>query len=289
MVAFEAAARLGSFTRAADELFLSQSVVSRHVASLENHVGVPLFKRQGNVVRLTAQGASLAAVLSRALDDIASGIHRAGAQGHTLGVACSHDFAQTWLMPRFALLSGLAAPRQVRLLTSDDYADFNAPDIQLSFRVGEAAQWPGFRCLPLFDLHAYPACTPDFLERHPFLADCRRHDFLQVQLLHVTHDASEVYSWNRWIGVTDPLPGPTFTSYTAMLHEAIAGHGVALAISGIVDDHIDSGRLVRIGDSSDRLRESVHLVIREDCEAWVEDLAARLIASTCGEPGTAAG
>lgn len=277
MLAFEAAARHGSFTRAAEELFLSQSVVSRHVASLEEHVGVALFERQGNLLRLTGRGAELANVISRSLDEIGNGIHRIQSQDHALGVACSHDFAQTWLMPRFGQLSSLAPQRQIRLLTSDDYGDFNAPDIHLSFRIGQPDQWPGFRAHLLFHLYTFPACAPEYLARHRFLADGDRSAFLRARLLHVTHDISEVYGWNRWIGVTEPLPGPTFTSYTAMLQEAIAGRGVALAISGAVDDHIDSGRLVKLGAAgSDRLKESAYVVVREDCEDWVDMLAIRL-------------
>lgn len=277
MLAFEAAARHGSFTRAAEELFLSQSVVSRHVASLEDHVGVSLFERQGNLLRLTGQGAELANVIARALDEIGNGIRRIQSRDHALGIACSHDFAQTWLMPRFGLLSSLAPQRQIRLLTSDDYEDFNAPDIQLSFRIGRPGQWPGFRAHLLFGLEVFPACAPEYLARHPFLAGGERSAFLRARLLHVTHDISETYGWNRWIGVPEPLPGPTFTSYTAVLHEAIAGRGVALAISGVVDDHIDGGRLVKIGTGSDRLEESAYVVVREDCEGWVATLAARLI------------
>src|SRR5579862_1264470 len=166
MVAFEAAARRGSLTLAAKELNIAQSAVSRHVANLERQIGVELFTRHGNRIAPTEAGRTVAGSIRDGLGAIRTTIESlTGTVRGSLTVACSHDLAQLWLMPRFDIIASRVSQRRVRLLTSSDYAEFDRPEVDLSFRFGLPTDWSSFSSRKVFDGEWFPVCAPALLAK----------------------------------------------------------------------------------------------------------------------------
>ncbi|RWE22864.1 MAG: LysR family transcriptional regulator [Mesorhizobium sp.] len=280
LAVFEAAARLGSLTRAAREFNIAQSAVSRHVANLESQLGVQLFKRSGNRIALNEVGIDLADSVNSALSAIRQAVDRLQAPDRkTLIVGCTYDLQQMWLMPRFDLLASRAPNGQVMVLTSYDYAEFDRPDVGLSFRFGKPEHWPGLQATKLFDGEWFPVCAPSFLTKYPFLAADAAQNFLRVPLLHLNAQPSEVNSWETWTGSHRPLEGPRFTNYLSLIHEAIAGRGAALAWVGFIEEHLRAGRLIRLGTRSTRHQSSYYVVTRKQPTETVRRVVDALLAS----------
>jgi LysR family glycine cleavage system transcriptional activator len=283
MVVFEAAARNGGLTPAAEELNIAQSAVSRHVANLERQLSVALFTRKGNRVVLTEAGDTLAEAIRDGLGTIRHAVERLSAPDRdTFVVGCSYDLAQMWLMPRFDLITSRIPNGQVMLLTSVDYKDFDKPDVALSIRFGMPEDWPGLVAKKLFDGEWFPVCSPAFLARHPSLASEDPQGFLDVPLLHMTTRPGAVDSWQSWIGTERNLDGPRFTSYLSMMHETIAGRGAALAWAGFVEEHLRLGQLVRLTGTSRLHRSSFHLLTRKKAGPAVQAIARALLDSAEG-------
>ncbi|RUU91820.1 MAG: LysR family transcriptional regulator [Mesorhizobium sp.] len=280
MVVFEAAARHGGLTLAAQELNIAQSAVSRHVANLERQLSVELFTRKGNRVAVTGAGNTLAEAIREGLGTIRQAVEDLTAHdSDTFVVGCSHDFAQAWLMPRFDLITSRVAGDRVLLQTSTDYRDFDQPEVALSIRFGEAGQWPEFVADKLLDGEWFPVCAPAFLARYPGLASEDPEAFLAVPLLHQVTPPGAIDSWQSWIGTERKLDGPRFTSYMSMIHETIAGRGAALAWAGFADEHLRRGQLVRLTKASRRHAGSFHIVMRKNAGPVVRAVAQALLAS----------
>jgi LysR family transcriptional regulator, glycine cleavage system transcriptional activator len=280
MVVFEAAARHGGLTPAAQELNIAQSAVSRHVANLERQLSVELFTRKGNRVAITGAGMALAEAIREGLTTIRQAVEDLAAHdSDTFVVGCSHDLAQAWLMPRFSLITSLVADGRVLLQTSNDYRDFDQPEVALSIRFGEPEQWPDFVTEKLLDGEWFPVCAPAFLAQYPRLAAEESAAFLGVPLLHQVTPPGAIDSWQSWIGTDRKLEGPRFTSYMSMMHETIAGRGAALAWAGFADEHLRRGQLVRLTRASRRHAGSFHIVMRRNASPVVRAVAQALLGS----------
>lgn len=277
LAVFEAAGRHLSFTRAAAELNIAQSAVSRHVANLEADVGVSLFVRSGNKLALTGSGRAMLGAVDAGLGrirDTADMIRRRHRQEETLTIGCSYTMADSWLMPRFGALRAALPDTQLRILTSDAYIDFDTDDVDLSIRYGRASDWPSFQVRKLMDEVVFPVCAPELLARHPGLAEDRAEAWSEAPLLHFTLTSQGRIDWNEWyraLGIMPPGQGPYFTTYPPMLVEALAGRGIALGWRGLVDAYLESGKLVRLTDRTITSDQAFFIVYRSDArEAMVE-------------------
>lgn len=280
MAVFEAAARLGSLTAAATELNIAQSAVSRHVANLERHTALALFVRKGNRIVLTDDGTRLSLAIRDGLASIRRTVEElTSTHRETLVIGCSYDVAQLWLMPRFEIIRAHAGKRQVRLLTSLNYADFDAPDVDISVRFGLPKRWPNHLAIQLIAGEWFPVCSPALLEQYPALESGDPHAFFEAPLLHLTERPEEADSWEAWIGTDRTLDGPRFSTYQPMIYEAIAGRGVALAWAGFVEPQLRSGQLVRLTTEGRTKAEAFHLVIRQAHDALIDEIVDALIAS----------
>jgi LysR family glycine cleavage system transcriptional activator len=283
MVVFESAARNGGLTTAAEELNIAQSAVSRHVANLERQLSVTLFTRKGNRVFLTDVGNTLAEAIRDGLGTIREAVERLQSPDRdTFVVGCSFDIAQMWLMPRFDLVASLIPNGQVMLLTSNDYKDFDQPDVALSIRFGVPEEWPGLVATKLFDGVWFPVCSPAFLERHPLASESPQ-AFLDIPLLHLITQPGAVDSWQSWIGTERPLDGPRFSSYLSMMHTTIAGRGAALAWAGFVEEHLRLRQLVRLTSSSRRHRSSFYIVTRTKTSPAIQAVVQALAGSVANQ------
>ncbi len=242
---FEAAARHLSFTRAADELHVTQAAVSHQVKALEDWVGQKLFRRLNRALALTDAGQAYLPVIRDAFDRIDAGtarLRRSDRAGH-LTVSVLASFAALWLVPRLGRFSQAHPEVEVRVSANDRMVDFTADDVDCAIRYGRGG-WAGLRADHLLSENIFPVCAPELLEGAEPLR--RPEDLRRFTLLH----ESLREDWRMWLlaaGVkgVDHGRGPTFSHSTLVMKAAMSGHGVALGRSVLVADELAAGRLVR--------------------------------------------
>jgi LysR family glycine cleavage system transcriptional activator len=277
LVVFEVAARHQNLTAAGAELCIAASAVSRHVATVERETGLSLFRRNGNRLELTAAGRRLADAIGAGLGhvrDVLNSLKQRETK-RALTIACSHDLAQNWLMPRFRELAEHIEDRQVRVMTAVTYEGFDAPDIDLSIRFGDG-KWPGFTAAHLFDEEGFPICAPELLERHPELLNAPPRVLMKFPLLRLVSEETIGLKWADWLshqGAKLPVvTGPVFSTFSLLLLELVAARGIALGYKNIVDQLIIDRRIVRLSDQSVRTGLGFYLVYREPEPVPIEKL-----------------
>jgi LysR family glycine cleavage system transcriptional activator len=243
--AFEAAARHLSFSKAADELHLTHGAVSRAIRDLERELGRPLFVRTTRSVRLTPAGASYAAEVRSALDQIAAAtaVAREQPSSGVLNVSTIDSFAARWLVPRLARFRRQHPDIDVRLSGTERLADFVTDGIDIAVRYGRG-QYPGLAAELLMKEDLVPVCSPKLLEGpHPLRspADLRHHTLI--------HD-DFMTTWAMWLAMAglrgiDATRGPIFSSSNLAVQAAVQGEGVVLGRTALIADDLAAGRLVR--------------------------------------------
>lgn len=240
---FEAAARRGSFTKAAEELHVTQSAVSRQVRTLEEDLGVPLFRRGHRKVRLTADGERLLPVLTQAFRDIEKTVARLRQPERDVKLKVPPTFAIRWLIPRLEHFQTERPDIQVRLTSGVAEVKLGKEPFDLGViyvRSGE----PGRRGDVLLDDLATPVAAPRYLAHAPPLAapqDLTRHQLLVT-------DAS-AWNWRRWARAFDVDDLPLDDALQLEINEAAiqaarSGQGVALVNRSFVARELADGKLV---------------------------------------------
>jgi LysR family transcriptional regulator, glycine cleavage system transcriptional activator len=243
--AFEAAARLLSFSKAADELHVTHGAVSRAVRQLESDLGIHLFLRTTRSVSLTPTGAAYAREIRDALDQLAAATVAATSQqsSGTLNVSTVDSLAAKWLVPRLFRFRRAHGDIDVRLSTSERLVDFVNDGIDIAIRYGQG-RYPGLESELLMEEDLSPVCSPALLKGpHPL------HKPEDLKYHTLIHDDFHV-DWAMWLrtaGITgiDPHRGPTFNSSEHAVQAAVLGEGVVLGRSALVTDDLASGRLIR--------------------------------------------
>ncbi len=247
--AFEAAARLGSFARAAAELNVTPTAVSHHVKTLEAWTGRRLFVRRNNAIVGTDAARHLAPAIAEALERIAGGVESltGDAQPNHLSISVQPDFALKWLIPRLPGFAALHPALELRLVTAYRSIDFVSEDIDLAIRYLDQAALAetgaDLRAEALLSADLIPVASPML-----FPPD-RPADPGQLRdstLLHVLSAPEDWSSWLALAGVSevDARRGPKFDSYALTGEAAVQGWGVALGRIGLIDADIAAGRLV---------------------------------------------
>ena len=243
--AFEAAGRHLSFTKAADELHVTQAAISHQVKSLEKYLGLKLFRRLNRTLLLTDAGQLYLPPLTDAFEGITRATHRLRQHlGRArLTVSVLPSFAAGWLVPRLGRFRQRCPDVDLRIDPTNSLTDFRRDDVELGILYGRG-NYPGLRTDRLMREEFFPVCSPRLLEGPAPLRD-------PADLIHHTllHDDMTV-DWRTWLlaaGVegVDAERGITVTDSSMLLRAAIAGQGVALARSVLAADEIASGRLVR--------------------------------------------
>ena len=245
---FEAAARLGSFTRAAAELHLTQSAISRQVQVLEEQLGVRLFERSTRSLALTPAGARLqraAGEVLQRLRDVVDALHAEA--GGPLTVTTTVTFASLWLVPRLSRFQALHPGVDVRLAANNAVKDLSRDGIDLGIRYSRAAE-AGKDAIRLFGERVVPVCSPVLLAGRKLKqpADLARHPLLHYEDPGVV---APWLSWSAWFETLGLAPvraagSLRFDHYDQMLRAAIAGQGIALGRVPLVDAFLESGQLV---------------------------------------------
>src|SRR5918999_1585910 len=218
LVGFESAARHLSFTKAGEELYLTQSAVSRQMKELEDQLGVALFQRRHRALALTEAGHQFYAAASQALSTMRSATDRLRAQAgkKALSVTTTHSFASLWLIPRLAGFTRDHPGVDVRITADTKVQDLERDGLDLALRHGPASL-AGPNAVRLFGEKVFPVCSPWLL-------------------------------WKTWLEVEriaelNPAGTLSFSGYEQIIPAAVAGHGVALGRSPLVKDLVRSGEL----------------------------------------------
>ena len=243
--AFEAAARTGNFTRAAQELFVTQGAISRHVATLEDWLKVRLFDRTGRGIALTPQGQVFYAAVRGGLEQIEQGTQQVqrSPDEKRLRIKLPPTFAIRWLMPRLARFHAKHPDIDVQITTSHQRADFDREDVDVSIHSEPGApQGVGLR--KLFGETLLPVCAPGLLKAGPPLKV--PDDLAQHVLLCSMNRPGDWPTWLKGAGAhgVDGNSGLKFEN-AALAYQAAADQlGVIVALLPFVRDDLAAGRLV---------------------------------------------
>ncbi|MEI8593554.1 LysR substrate-binding domain-containing protein [Photobacterium sp. Hal280] len=246
---FEVAARRQSYSKAAEELYVSQAAVSQKIRQLENVLGCKLFVRQGRNMILTTQGASLYTDVSRGFDQILSGLNRIQAEPleGILTVNTSRSFASRWLMPRLWKFTMIHPDISIRVDATADAPDMKYGNIDLAIRQGHKVHLgDSIQSCILYEEPVYPLCSPELANsmtfRHP-------EQLLNCWLIHWAETCN--LTWERWFntaGVDVPegnLQWMEVSTFEMGLNAVMAGHGACLGTLSLAGDLIDNGLLVQ--------------------------------------------
>jgi LysR family glycine cleavage system transcriptional activator len=245
--AFEAAARLGSFAKAAHELDTTSASVSYHIRRLEQQIHVTLFERHPNHVVLTAPGEIVAREAINAFAALrASFIRALDLEETRLSLTTLPTFATSWLTPRLGRFRVKHSDIQVALELSATPEDLTSGRYDAAVRNGHG-QWPGLRTTQMFPSIFMPLCSPALKNAAAFLADSSR--ALDVPLL---GRADWWTLWYRALGRQPPVPptalGTQLPAEYLDIAEAVAGHGIAIGSPILFRQELASGRLVPAHD-----------------------------------------
>jgi LysR family transcriptional regulator, glycine cleavage system transcriptional activator len=248
--AFEAAARLHSFSRAAEELNVTATAVSHQVKVLEAWFGLRLFRRRHNSVTLTESGAALVPFLSGALEQVLLGVDHAtqSARGSLLTISAQPHFALKWLIPRLPRFAALHPKTEIRLVTGNrglDLGDenFDAAIRHLDTKSAQNKLSLELRVDHLFQADLMPVASPKLY--HPG----RIYDPALLRKQTLLHVLSALDDWRSWLAAAgirdiDAARGPKFDSYALAIEAAAHGWGVAMGRGAFVAGEIAAGRLV---------------------------------------------
>lgn len=253
--AFSQAAHEESFKLAASRLGVTPGAVSRQVKQLEDRLGILLFERHANGVRLNDAGRRLADDIDAGLERIAAGVRAAGERSRTaktLTLSAPPSFTQLWLLPRLAEFESMEGHVEISLDASQALTmpAWQGDGARLAIRYGRGP-WPGVRSQRLFGDELFPVCAPSMLSHGPRLskpADLVNHTLLEVAWC--SRQSEAFPGWREWLdaaGVSD-IATPIQHRYSLFglaLDQAIAGRGVMLASHPIVADRLASGVLIR--------------------------------------------
>ena len=242
---FEAAARHGSFKKAAEVLHMTPSAVSHQIKSLEDLLGVPLFRRATRQVRLTDQGRAYLPAVREALDLLRDATERVTrrADKAVLNISAAPSFAVGWLMPRLSAFQVAHPEIETRLSAQIETVDFEDSDIDLAIRHTAKVDTPGLVAHRLMEEELIPVASPQLLAQQPLEAVA---DLAKVQLIHSVPRMGRWRSWLRAMGAhkLDAESGPKFDHDAMAVQAALSAMGVAIVNRGLVEKQLADGTLV---------------------------------------------
>ncbi len=242
---FEAAGRHLSFTRAAQELAVTQAAVSQQVKALEQQLGVHLFRRLPRQLLLTMAGETLLPLISESLDLISSAVAavRENPDKERLSIRLAPSFAAKWLSPRLGAFQDENPDIGLVLNHSNKAVDFRHSDIEIAITYG-TGDWSDVVAERVLSIDFFPVCAPDYIRSDRPLDGAG-------ELRHYTllHDAT-YENWEKWLQLAgaddvDPRHGTILDDTNVLIQAAIDGQGIALGSSIFVAEHLENKRLIR--------------------------------------------
>jgi DNA-binding transcriptional LysR family regulator len=259
LAAFEAAARTGSFTRAAEEVDLTQSAVSRQIRGLEEQLGAELFVRERQAVRLTQAGECYAREVRSALRHIggASMSIRANPAGTSLSLAVLPAFGNRWLIPRVGRFLAAHPDITIHFHTRAEPFEFEREPFDAAIHYGHPA-WLNAESVPLMNEFVTPMASPEVANARAYGGP---EDLLAAPLLVLSSRAD---GWERWFATHgvfyNAIYGPVFDQFETLARAALAGLGVALLPTFLFEEEVRRGALVPLLDMKTQSEDGYHFV-----------------------------
>lgn len=260
--AFEVAARLESFTQAAHSLCITQSAVSRHVKTLEEHFGCPLFERSGSRLALTDTGRRLAQELGTGLRSIERACAAVSRRGGDLRLKAPSTLTMRWLLETLETFH-LAQSRSRVQLTSVwmdiDAVDFHGEPFDCAILLGNGDFPADWQRLKLFDEWLVPVCAPELAGDTPWTP----RQLADAELIHPSRDCRDWRRWLQRVGLVDAVAwqrGILFDSLELGIGAALQGRGVSVADLALVAGELRRGALVLPFEQAVRTGDSYYLV-----------------------------
>ena len=242
---FEAAGRRLSFTRAAQELNVTQAAVSHQIKVIEEYLGVTLFVRTPRKLVLTEQGKTLLPDVIEAFDKVSNAIGaiKQEPSSKMISVRLAPSFAAKWLSPRLKYFWLQYPEIDLCLYHAHPAVDFDREEIDIAVTYGKG-DWPGVVVDPILSLDFFPVCTPAFMSNDKPLSDI---DNLRYYSL--LHDAN-YECWADWLKLANidginASKGTIIDDTNVLIQAAVDGQGVALGSTTFVQDLLDSGKLIK--------------------------------------------
>ena len=270
---FESAARHLSFTKAGEELFLTQSAVSRQIQALEEFLGQPLFERRHKALALTDAGQAYYRTVAASLAELREATRRLkdSREAHVLTVTTTVSFASMWLVPRLARFRKLQPKTDVRISATHLLVDLEREGIDLAIRDCPLADAPP-GAVHLVGEHMAPVCSPGYAkEAKAAKRPLARPEDLRHHVLLNLHDPTGRWPWLSWAawlearGIEELVPAGTLTydQYDQVIQAALHGQGVALGRMTLAEQYIREKRLTTLFGGTQRVARAFHAVVAQ--------------------------
>lgn len=276
---FEAAARLGSFTNAADELSVTQSAISQRVRKLEELLELKLFERRHRSIELTPEGRELLNGVAAALRHLTSTNNglRQHRERPVIKVGADTSIAQFWLLPRLKAILSKGPSFDVNLMVTDAEEDLLNADVAILHGDGS---WPNRVSELLFQDEIFPVCSPSYLDSHPFH---NAEGLASADLIDLDYTHWNWINWSIWFteaGLKQPEARVVLrtNSYAAQIDAALEGLGVALGWNKLHEDSLQSGELIRPIPQSVFPKFGYYISSRKDSGHAAQDISDSLFA-----------
>ncbi len=275
LLAFESAAKNGSFAAAAREMNISETAISRKVRLLEQHYDIALFIRRHRSIRLTAQGHELLKQVSHAIDILRSTSRNmfTQRQKNAVNLAATNSVSSLWLMPRLHKFSATNDRIKIMLISSDNDDECLADTMDLTILRGDG-DWPGYESRLLFGETIFPVCTPGYLKANPGAA--RLKELHRLDLIEVSSSHTEWMNWGNWLDRNGQSAATlertvSFNTYPLSIQASVDGLGIALGWKHLVDPLLESGQLIRpLGETCVRTASGYYLLKRKGQKSFPE-------------------
>lgn len=258
LLAFEAVARHASFSKAADELSVTQSAVSHRIAQLESRLGVSLLLRVGHLVSLTSHGGDLLPHVREGLDCLRHGVGKvAGCRRTTVRLSLAPAIASNWLIQRLGSFQRRHPDISLDIVVTSRNLNIRAGEADVAIRFGHG-HWEGVDAEELIPVRIFPVCSPAYRKAHPWLN--QPSDLVRATLLR-----QSMIPWRPWfaaagLDLPEPQDGPSFSEVSLLIDAAEHSQGVGLVLSALVEQQVLEGSLVRLFDVEQRSDRAYYLV-----------------------------
>jgi len=253
--AFIESARLESFTKAGKRLGMAQPSVSRFIHILEANIGLELFDRNHNRIRLTTHGKMLFDAVTLGFDHISSTVinMQETASEAVLTIGCTHGFSHMWLQQRFLKVQAALPQHKIQVVTTDHTASLTHEDVNCAIRLGDG-NWPDCDARFLFSEQVFPVCTPEFAQNNN-IADVNAVTPQRLQDLPLLVQDAGDYGWLGWrdwfaghgVSYQYETNQKPINNYAFILQAAMEGKGIALMWEGLDAPYLERHWLIELG------------------------------------------
>ncbi len=243
LIAFEAVVRTGSFTRAASELYLTQSAVSKQIKVLEDHLGAVLFERRARGIALTTAGEGFNSIVEPMLESLLANVLRlkSGHSSRNVSVICTHAVAQYWLFPRLLRFNAQHPELTVNIHASNEISESDIAHYDFGILYGHG-RWSSLNADKLFDETIYPIASV----KRSLPAVSSLSELQTLPLIQLDASAWNCLDWQDWFGhqgvrYKAPADAVTFNQVNLVFEAVLQGMGVGLGWEFMARERIDNG------------------------------------------------